>query len=359
MRIGIDANEANVERRVGSNTFAFEVLKRLPEKHDYKVFLKNPPLPDLPKNLSYEVLKPGPYWTQFALPLRLFLKKDIDVFYSSSHYAPRFCPVPLIITIYDLSFEKFPQYFKKSDLIKLKNWTSYSAKKADHIITISEYSKKDIIDMYKIPENKITVAYPGYNSDVYKKINNQDEINKTKNKYSIKGKYIIYVGTLQPRKNLPILLEALENLKDINLVIVGKKGWLYDEIFEKVKSLGIEDLVIFTDFIPDTDIAHLLNGAECFVLPSLYEGFGIPVVEAFACGCPVIAADSSSLPEIVSDAGALFYPTSSQNLLSAMEKLLNDVKYKEDLVKKGLARSKLFSWDKCTEIIIDAIEKNA
>lgn len=356
MRIGIDGNEANIQKRVGSNTFAYEVLKRLPLKHQYKVFLKNPPLPDFPKNLSYEVVKPSPYWTQIALPIRLFLKRDIDIFYSSSHYAPRFCPVPEIITIYDLSFEKFPQYFKKSDLIKLKSWTSYSVKKANHIITISEYSKKDIIDFYKIPENKITVAYPGYNPDVYKVIGSSKEIEITKNKYGIKGKYIIFVGTLQPRKNLPVLLEAVQKLKDINLAIVGKKGWLYEDIFKKVKSLGIENRVVFTDFIPDTDIALLLNGAEYFVLPSFYEGFGIPVIESFACGCPVIAADTSSLPEIVGNAGELFYPDSAPNLLSILEKLLNDVKYREDLIKKGLKRAKLFNWEDCTSQITKVLE---
>ena len=351
MVVGVDGNEANIGQRVGSNTFAYEVLKRFPEKHQYKVFLKNPPVSDLPKSFSYEVVKPSPYWTQFALPIRLFTKRDIDVFYSSSHYAPRFCPVPLIITIYDLSFEKFPLYFKKSDLIKLKNWTAYSAKKADHIITISEYSKRDIMEIYNVPESKITVAYPGYNPDVYK-------VNKnTENKFNIKGKYIVYVGTLQPRKNLALLIEALENLKDIKLVIVGKKGWLYEDIFSKVKSLKLEDRVIFTDFIPDTEIALLLNGAECFVLPSLYEGFGIPVVEAMACGCPVIASNTSSLPEIIGEAGVLFDPNSKEDLVKSLEKVLYGVKYREELINKGLERSKLFNWDKCTGIILKTIEK--
>lgn len=355
MLIGIDAYEANVQNRVGSNIYAYEVLKRLP--NNCKIFLNKPPLPDLPKNLTYEIVKPSKFWTQVSLPLRLFLKRDIDIFYTFSHYAPRFCPVPYIITIYDLSFEKFPQYFKKSDLVKLKNWTYYSAKKAEAIITISEYSKKDIVDYYKIPENKITVSYPGYNQDVYKIINNQDEIEKIKNKYKITGKYLIYIGTLQPRKNLTVLLEAISKLKDIKLVVVGKKGWLYNDIFEKVISLGIKNRVIFTDFIPDTDIARLLNGAEVFVLPSLYEGFGIPVIEAMACGCPVIASDNSSLGEIVADAGLLFYPGSVNNLLSVLEKPLNDVKYREELIKKGLNRARDFNWEKCTNIIFHTIEK--
>ena len=138
---------------------------------------------------------------------------------------------------------------------------------------------------------------------------------------------------------------------------MGKKGWLYEDIFSKVKSLKLEDRVIFTDFIPDTEIALLLNGAECFVLPSLYEGFGIPVVEAMACGCPVIASNTSSLPEIIGEAGVLFDPNSKEDLVKSLEKVLYGVKYREELINKGLERSKLFNWDKCTEIISKTLEK--
>lgn len=348
MLIGIDGNEANTEKRVGSNTYAFEVLKRLPQNHQYKIFLKNSPVSDLPKNFTYELVKPSPYWTQFALPLRLFLKKDIDVFYSSSHYAPRYCPVPLIITIYDLSFEKFPRYFKKSDLVKLKNWTAYSALKANHIITISEYSKYDIIDFYKIPENKITVAYPGINREVYKVLNNKKENN---------GKYIVFIGTLQPRKNLENLLIALKNIKDLNLVVIGKKGWMYEEIFEKVKNLGLEKRVTFTGFIDEEKIAEILNNAQCFVLPSFYEGFGIPVVEAMACGCPVACSNTSSLPEIAGSAASLFDPQNPDDIGEKISNIINNPRYSQKLINLGLERQKLYNWDTCTKVITDSIEK--
>lgn len=355
MRIAIDANEANVENRVGSNTFAYEVLKRLPNTQNFSILLKKNPLDDLPKSFSYEVLKPAPYWTQFALPIRLVLNRNIDLFYTFSHYAPRYCPVPEVITIYDLSFEKFPEYFNKSDLVKLKSWTSYSVKKADHIITISNFSKNDIMNFYNIPEDRITVAYPGFDNNIYKIINESDKIEQAKEKYGIKSKYIVFVGTLQPRKNLPTLLDAIKNINNINLVIIGKKGWLYEGIFNKVKELGLEKRVIFTNYIPEKEIALLLNGAECLVLPSLYEGFGIPVVESMACGCPVVASNVSSLPEIVSEAGALFPPKSHKELLSCLENIINDVKYRKELSNKGLERARQFNWDICTQKIVERL----
>ena len=194
MKIGINANETNVQHRVGINQVAFEILKRL--KADV-VYLSQPPLADMPKQ-NYEVFGPRKLWTLTGLQKKLLFDPP-DVLFSLTHYAPLFVPCKSVICIMDLAFEKFPQFFKKSDLYQLKYWTRYSASRAQHTITISENSKKDIINLYNIPANKITVVYPGYDETRF----------NTKVKPSKKyGNYFLYLGTLQPRKNIERLISV-------------------------------------------------------------------------------------------------------------------------------------------------------
>ena len=339
--IGIDGNEANVIHRVGSGQYGFELLcalAKIKTDHKFEIFLKNQPHEDLPKESSnwvYRVFGPKKLWTQIALPMNLYLgSPKIDVFFSPSHYAPRFSNVKQVITIFDLSYIHFPQSFAKKDLYQLRNWSAYSVGKADKIITISQSSKKDIIEIYKIKPEKITVTYPGVGEQFSPR--SGGEVKSVMNKYGINSDYIIYVGTLQPRKNLVRLLEAVEKVirqlglealrgeqpkslttqepNNLVLVIVGKKGWLYDEIFSAVKELNLEGKVIFTDFVPDDDLPALFSGAKAYVNVSLWEGFGIPVAEAQACGTPVVVSNTSSLPEVVGDSGVQVDPEDADSI---------------------------------------------
>jgi len=294
MLIGIDGNEANQRSRVGIGQFAFNVIKeieRIDKRNEYIVYLKDHPLPDLPlerPGFRYKVFGPGKLWTQIFLPLKLFTQKEkLDIFFTPSHYAPRFSPAPTIISIMDLWHHRHPEQFAKKDLYQLLNWEKYSVKKSTGIITISEFSKSEIIKIYNYPEEKITVAYPGYEKCQMSNVKSQ--IDKIKKKYKIPGDYLLYLGTLQPKKNLPHLIEAFDILTSsdphITLVIAGKKGWLYEEIFKRVKELNLESKVVFTDFVEEEEKPYLILGAKCFVLPSFYEGFGIPVLEALSLGC--------------------------------------------------------------------------
>jgi len=358
MLIGIDANEANVANRVGSNKFACQVLKQLysQDKHNnYRIYLKNKPVKDLPYENSkwqYSVLQPTKLWTQWRLPLDLyFTKPRPDIFLTLGHYAPRFSPISTIITIMDLAFLKFPQHFLKKDLHKLKNWTKYSAKNAKHIFTISQHSKQDIIKHYQIPAQKITVTYPAIDHQGFPA---KTSAKKYKN-------YLLYLGTLQPRKNLLNLIKAYSQLPQqyskLKLVIAGKKGWLYQELFQQIKDLNLQNKVIFTGFVPEPDIPSLIKNAQLLILPSFYEGFGIPVLQSMSVGTLVLVSKNSSLKEIVKNTGIYIQPPfavkeTRQGIIKALS--LSEVK-KQQLIKQAKQRARQFNWQKTGQKILEVI----
>lgn len=369
MRIAIDAYEANTPQRLGSSVVAFELIRHLEKndhQNDYTIFLPGSPMDDLPKERErwkYKVLKPKKLWTQVVLPLALYTTRHKpNLFFSPTHYIPRFSPVKRIATIFDLSFLHFPEMFEKGDLWKLRNWTKFSAEFADHIITISNFSKQDIVEQYGVSKEKITVAYPGYDADIFHPIENKKKIEQILKKYNIDKNYIIYIGTIQPRKNLTRLIEAFSRVNDkLRLVIVGKsgglgrEGWMYQDIMETPKRLGIEDRVIFTGFIPQEDLPYLLSGAVVYVQPSLWEGFGIPVLEAMACGTAVIVSNISSLPEVVGQAGLLIDPYSIDQIEQAIRTILSDKKLRERKSKEGIEQAKKFSWDKMARTVLKTL----
>ncbi|OGG23197.1 hypothetical protein A3B48_00240 [Candidatus Gottesmanbacteria bacterium RIFCSPLOWO2_01_FULL_40_10] len=365
MLIGIDANEANSIDRVGIGSYAFNVLtglnnfrkKRKKDSVSFRIYLKNKKLPELPESGSfwqYRQIRPGFLWTQTGLPLYLGLTREKpDLLFSLSHYAPKFSPVKSVISVMDLSYIRYPKLFNKTDLYKLKSWTSFSVSQAAGIVTISHFSKSEIIDYYRVDSSKITVAYPGFDQKQFNPDINPKVIGPLRTKLNFRGKYILYVGTLQPRKNISGLIEAFSRLelKDVKLVIAGKKGWAYKEIFNRSGVLNISDKVLFTGYVTDAQLAGLYNNALCLVLPSYYEGFGLPVVEAMASGCPVIASNCSSLPEIVSDAGVLINPDDTKSMAAAINKVVVSSRLRKFLIGKGLKRSKEFSWEKCAKIV--------
>jgi len=379
MLIGIDGNEANIKERVGVNVWALELLKQFERKKEegrrkkeeikFQIYLSRPPLSDMPVetgNWKYRVIGPGRFWSRWRLPLDLYLHKPRpDVFLSLSHYAPKWSPVPRVVCVMDLSFLKYPEAFKPAVLWQLVNWTKESVKNADHVITISEFNKKEIVREYRYPEEKITVVYPGI-SEIFKGRTLATQGPTLRGK-----KYILFVGTRQPKKNLPRLIEAFgmvrKKFPDVELVVVGKTWGQFSEskIAEYLKArpcLGkawpyqMPAGIKFLGYVPNEDLSELYAGAEALVLPSLYEGFGIPAAEAMSIGTLVVASNAASLPEVVGDAGILFAPLDIKDMAQKIEMALSmDKVQRQKLIKIGMIRAKKFNWNTAAGKIIEVL----
>jgi glycosyltransferase involved in cell wall biosynthesis len=370
MLIGIDGNEANISYRVGVGQYAFNLLKSLhsiDKKNKYIIYLKKTPLPDFPKenkNWHYKVFGPQKLWTKIALPIHLcFQKEKINLFYSTSHYSPIFAPCPTVPTIHDLGYLQFQSQFTKKDLYQLINWTKQSIKKAAHIITVSNFSKNELQKIYKINPQKITIAYNGVENPPKIKSKTQQKI---LSKYGLESKnYHLYLGTLKPNKNIPFLIKSFASYLKItnsktqpNLVIAGKKGWLFSEIFTTVKKEGIESNVIFTDFVDEIQKWTLYKHSKSLILPSIYEGFGIPVIEAMKSNTPVISSNIIPLKEVIKNNGFYFNPTNQEELVEQILKLdkLTPSEIKK-ITDKAKIRADYFSWINTAKSVISVFEK--
>ncbi len=358
MNIGIDGYEANVPERVGIGRYAYEILVHLypiAKKHNVTVFLPSAPRADMPPETAwwkYKIAGPAKLWTFVGLPLAM-KKEHLDVMYSPTHYIPRFTSVPRVMAIMDISYLKYPELFKAKDLYQLRHWTAYSAAHAKRIFTISEASKNDIIKAYRVPEDRVVVTYPGFT---------MKQIHSTKSDRN----YILSVGTIQPRKNYARLIEAFaifirenkQKFSDLKLVIIGKRGWLYEPILVAPQKYGIEDRVKFLDFVPDADLPAYYKHALCFALPSLYEGFGLPVLEAMAYKCPIVVSDVSSLPEIAGKAGIYVNPEDAtsiaRGLLTAVRE--RNLVQGRQRIAAGLVQARKFTWEKAARQTLDVLE---
>ena len=369
MIIGIDGNEANVEKRVGISEYAYQLLCKFKEFNieniKFQIYLKDKPLNELPResaNWKYRVLKPGKLWTQWRLPFDLFTHNPKpDVFFSPTHYAPRFSPVPTVVSIMDLSYIYFPEMFNKSDLMQLRSWTSYSIKKAKKVLTISNSSRDDIIKEYNLSPDKVVTTHLGIKGAITLTPHIYS-MNELKAKYGLSDHFILFVGTLQPRKNIKRLIEAFAKVKhdkELDLVIVGRKGWLYEEILETPQNLGIEDRVKSLENVEDDELPLFYKNALCFVLPSLYEGFGLPVLEAMKQGCPVITSNISSLPEAGGDAAIYVDPEDIDDIAKKITKLISDDKLRKELIEKGKNQIAKFSWEKTAKETLRVLEEVA
>lgn len=377
MVIGINGYEAVVPRfgydkktglpiRVGSSVYCFELLvnlNRIDKENNYLIYLPQAPTKDMPKtgeNWKYKVISAKKAWTLTSLSYE-FLKKQTkpDVFFSPTHYLPFFAPSKSVVSILDVSYLQFPQMFKPKDLYQLKLWGIFSIKRAKKILTISESSKSDIIKKYGLSSDKIVVVYPGIKEIANSKLQiaNMDELRK---RFGISKNYILFVGTLQPRKNIVRLIQAFSKLNaDLQLVIVGKKGWQYEEILKAPEKFGIKDKVLFIDNAADEDLPSFYKNATIFALPSLYEGFGLPVLEAMQFGCPVITSNVSSLPEAGGDAALYVDPEDVDDISKKMQKLLEDENLRKELIEKGYKQVKKFSWEKSARETLAVLEEVA
>ncbi|TET54003.1 MAG: glycosyltransferase family 1 protein, partial [Actinobacteria bacterium] len=286
---------------------------------------------------------------------------DAHVIHSTDFVLPT-SKKPSVLTVQDLAFLRYPEFYTWKNKTYMKSVASFSIKNADALITTSENTRKDLIDLLMVKEDKIFVIYPGVDS-IFKPASAQDK-EKVKKKFGLPQNYILAVGTLEPRKNLSCLLKAFALLKkksdfDFKLVIVGEEGWLYKRIFNDIKKQDLEKETIFTGFIQDKDLPAIYSGASVFVYPSLYEGFGLPALEAMACGTPVVCSNTSSLPEVVGKAALKANPEKPEEFANAISKIVSDANLAKELSKMGYERAKQFSWEKTAKETLSVYKKIA
>ncbi len=296
---------------------------------------------------------------QAYLP-RLVRKKGLDLLFSPCNIGPRRVSVPMVITLFDLHWLRFPELFSPLRLAYLRRALTWSARKAEAILTISENSKKDLIKLLGIPEEKITVTYPGLDP-IFDKAPSPEEHAALRKTFGLGERFILFVGQLHRRKNALGLIRAFQRLKEQGplehqLVLAGGEGDGSTEIRDYIRQQPQGEIIV-TGCIPDEAIRTLYHQAACLVYPSLYEGFGLPVLEAMACGCPVITSNVSSLPEVAGEAALLIDPRRIETITTALASLLTNPGLSQSLIRKGFEQARRFTWEAAARKTLEVFEK--
>lgn len=301
-------------------------------------------------------------WPFFRLPYSLFFRSQADVSIFTNFFIPYGVKGKKINIVHDMAYLTYPETVKTDIRLWLHLVLKGSCKRADKIIAVSEFTKKEIIKYLKIDKDKIVVIPNGVDFSKYRNKFSNKEVVEMRKRYNINEKYFLYLGTLEPRKNIIMLLKGYKLLLDKygneipKLVIAGGKGWFYQSIFEFVENNNMQKNVHFTGYVDERDVAKLMYDAQIFLFPSLYEGFGMPPLEAMACGTPVIVSNAASLPEVVGDAGILVDPYSETELFKAIEDLWLNPQKLAELSKKGMERAKKFSWERSSALLKNVCE---
>ncbi len=290
-------------------------------------------------------------WEQLIQPWVL-RQVEADVVHGPVFVGPLFAPCPLVVTIHDLSFIRFPSLFRPPNRLYLTVLTRLSVRRARRIIAVSAHTAAETVCLLGVPSERVDVVYHGVDP-VFHPLP-AGEVADFRHRRGLPERFVLFVGTLEPRKNLVRLVEAFAHVRgrasgdvpyeEIKLVLVGGKGWLYDELFARIEDLGLGDGVIFPGYVENEELPLWYNAATVVAYPSLYEGFGLPVLEAQACGTPVLTSNASSLPEAAGDAALMVDPCDVKALATGLERLLSDDSLRERLRERGLVHSRQFSW---------------
>jgi glycosyltransferase involved in cell wall biosynthesis len=356
MKIGIDARLVFYQRAgIGQYTLRLaEALASIDRSNSYVLLQSRKDRGCLVKgaNLTRRTMWTPPHhrYEQVLLPLELSLV-NLDLLHCPDFIPPFRRRCPAVITVHDLAFLRFPGLLTDESQAYYGQ-INHAVQNADHIIAVSQSTKHDLVSLAGADERKITVVYEAA-APLFRPAPS-DVVRAARDRHGIQGDYILFVSTIEPRKNIPFLLQAYARLRDCwhgpqdmpRLVVVGNKGWLYDRIFTVMGQLGLTSSVICTGGVPLEDLPALYSGALFYILPSLYEGFGLTVLEAMSCGTPVITSNTSSLPEVAGDAAVLVDPQDIVGLATSMQRLCQDAALRREMGERGLAQAARFSWER-------------
>jgi glycosyltransferase involved in cell wall biosynthesis len=358
LRIAIDASRTTVARLTGTEHYAIQLIRALIDHnatlstpHELLLYFRDAPPDDLFPNRQHVTFRVIPFarlWTHLRFAAALWQDKP-DITFVPAHTLPFMFAGHAAVTVHDLGYRYFPQSHPTLQRWYLDWTTRYSAHRASVVLADSQATAHDLQRFYNVQSEKIYVVYPGVESL------HIGDIEATRSKYNLPQRYFVFIGTLQPRKNIARLVQAYARYQtmthdDTALVLAGGKGWLYDSAW----TTGVEN-VILTGYIDEADKGALYAGAQALVFPSLYEGFGFPVLEAMGCGTPVICSNTSSLPELAGDAALLVDPLDVDALAHTMQRIVSDETLRKDLIERGRVQATEFTWKKAAEKVIDIL----
>lgn len=367
MIIGVDASRAAKKYLTGTEYYSREIIKniyQLDSINQYILYTSNPlggDLANLPPNFKIKIMKFPKLWSQIRLAFEL-LKNPPDILFEPAHTIPIITRCKAVVTLHDVGFRQFPLLYSPFERFYHDFSMRSSVKKSSHIIVPSQYSKKDVIKFYGVSPSKISVIYHGYDRETY----NTGKAG-LKNKYQEKfGKYIYFVGRLEEKKNIWRMIRAFGLLKrnpqiQHKFLISGRTGYRTDKIKSEIENLppNVKKDVILLGYSSKEEVAELLRGADIFLFTTLFEGFGMPVIEAQACGTSVLASNTTSLPEISENSALLVNPNKEEQIASGLYKIITTPALKRSLIAKGLKNVRRFSWKKAAEETLDVIYKAA
>jgi glycosyltransferase involved in cell wall biosynthesis len=367
VRIAIDASRTTIAARTGTENYALQLIRALlalGSSHEITLYFRDEPAPDLfaaYRNVNHKVIPFPRLWTHIRFAAELW-KDRPDVTFVPAHALPLFFPGKAVATVHDLGYRFFPQAHPAFERRYLELTTRTSSWRASRILADSLATKRDLIAEYAVKEDKIAVVYPGVEG--LRRADTAD-IAAVRAKYHLPERYFLFLGTLQPRKNITRLIEAFARYctdsadNDISLVLAGKRGWLIEQPLQLALNAlpaAQRERIILTGYVEDGEVVPLYSGALALVFPSLYEGFGFPVLEAMHCGTPVLCSNTSSLPELAGDAALLVDPLNIEAIANGMAQLATDSALRDALVQKGYQQVTKFTWNQAAGLTLQVLE---
>jgi glycosyltransferase involved in cell wall biosynthesis len=357
--IAIDASRAAAEKRTGTEWYSFELIRALialDDRPPLTLYHRHSPPPELDgPSVHHRRINQRRLWTHLGLS-RAMQRDNPSALFVPSHVIPVVHPKASIVTVHDLGYLAEPAAHPARTRRMLDMTTRWNARAAREIIAISGQTRDDLVRHYRVDPDKITVVHSGVDHDRFRPLPT-DFVQPVLSRLGIERPYLFFLSTVQPRKNIVRLVEAWESLdRDLTLVIAGASGWLSEPIERRIAESFASDRIRRLGFVADGDVPALYNGAEAFALPSLYEGFGMGVLEAMACGCPVVTSNQSSLPEVAGDAAVLVDPVDVRSIHDGIAEALTPHR-RAELVDAGLERARSFTWQQTARTTMDVIRK--